>query len=144
MFAHDTDTEEHHLGLSAAIFAIRSRISPVSPHFSLHGSSPRLFWSSPPPICSWGPAHSYSWNGCRWHSVDMPNISPSSFLLTSNKICCIPVRSCRSALDILFGQKMCIILLRHLFWNSSYLIYCTLYCYTDLQEASLARLDGIY
>ena len=38
---------------------------------------------------------------------------------TSNQMGSIPVRSWSSALVILFGQKMCRILLRHLFWSTS-------------------------
>ena len=38
---------------------------------------------------------------------------------TCNDMGSIPVRSWSSALVILHGQKMCIILPRHLFWNTS-------------------------
>ena len=46
--------------------------------------SPRTFSMSllivPPSISGWGPAHGYSWNRCRCHSVNVPNPPPSSFL----------------------------------------------------------------
>ena len=43
----------------------------------------------------------------------------------------IPVRSWSSALDILFGQRMCRILLRHLFWNTSSMCHIPLVIFQD-------------
>ena len=48
----------------------------------------------------------------------MPNQRHLLFF-TSKEMDCIAVRSWISALGILFGQKMCRILLKHLFWNTS-------------------------
>ena len=70
-----------------------------------------------PSYSGWGPAHGCSWDGIRWHSVNMPNLPPSSLLYL--EMASIPVLPWSSALDILFGQKMCRILLRHLFRNTS-------------------------
>ena len=46
--------------------------------------APRTFSTSllvvPPPVSEGCPAHGYSWNGCRWHYVNMANPPPSSFL----------------------------------------------------------------
>ena len=98
--------------------ALRYGHNSESLHPSLNGSSPRLFWASPPPVSGWGPAHGYSWNGCRWHFVYMPN-PPHLLFFTSNEMGSIPVHSGSAALDILFSQKMRRILLRHLFCNTS-------------------------
>ena len=106
---------------------------PESLHLFLHGPSPCLFWSSPPPVSGSGPAHGYSWNRCRWHYVNMANPPPSSFF-TSNEMGSTPVRSWSSALVILFGQKMCRILLknlRHLFWNTSSMWHIPLVTFKD-------------
>ena len=50
---------------------------------------------------------------------------------TSNKMGSIPVRSWSSVLVILFGQKMCGILLRHLFWNTYIMWHITLVTFQD-------------
>ena len=50
---------------------------------------------------------------------------------TSNEMGSIPVRSWSSALVILFGQNMCIILLRHLFWNTSSMWHIPLVTFQD-------------
>ena len=50
---------------------------------------------------------------------------------TSNEMGSIPVRSWSSALVILFGQKMCRILLRHLFWNTSSMWHIPLVTFQD-------------
>ena len=42
--------------------------------------APCVFWSSPPSISGWGPAHGHSWDGRQWHSVDVLNPRPSSSL----------------------------------------------------------------
>ena len=50
---------------------------------------------------------------------------------TSKEMGSIPVRSWSSALVILFGQKMCRILLRHLFWNTSNMWHIPLVTFQD-------------
>ena len=50
---------------------------------------------------------------------------------TSNEMGSIPVRSWSSALVILFDQKMCRILLRHLFWNTSSMWHIPLVTFQD-------------
>ena len=50
---------------------------------------------------------------------------------TSNEMGSIPVRLWSSTLDILFGQKMCRILLRHLFWNTSSMWHPRLVTFQD-------------
>ena len=50
---------------------------------------------------------------------------------TSNEMGSIPVRSWSSALVILFGQKMCRILLRHSFWNTSSMWHIPLVTFED-------------
>ena len=57
-------------------------------------------------------ARSHSYDGRQWHSVDMLN-PPYLLLLTSNEIVSMPIRSCNSAIYILFGQKRCILLVSH-------------------------------
>ena len=71
--------------------------APESFHLSLHGPSPRLFWSSTPSNSGWGPAHGYSWNG------GILLTCPIHFHLlffTSSRMGSIPVRLWTSALDI--------------------------------------------
>ena len=50
--------------------------------------------------------------------------------ITSSEMGNIPVRSWSSALDILFGQKVCRILLRHL-WNTSSMWHIPLVRFKD-------------
>ena len=80
MLAHKADTEERHRVLSAASFATWPQLHPRAFISRSTEFFPRLFWSPPPPVSSGGPAHGYSWNGCMWHSVNMANPPPSSFL----------------------------------------------------------------
>ena len=90
----------------------------------------------------------YSWNRYQWHSVNMPNPHPPFF--TSNKMGSIPVRSWSSALVILFGQKMCRILLRHLFWNTSCMWHIPLVTFQDsasyssICAAQYVGLENVY
>ena len=58
---------------------------------------------------------------------------------TSNEMGSIPVRSWSSALVILYGQKMCRILLRHLFWNTSSMWHIHLVTFQDSAAYSSTR-----
>ena len=87
---------------------------PESLHLSLHRSSPRSFWSSSPSISGW--IQRMATLGIYVGGIMLTcQIHIHLHLFTSNGIGSIPVRSWSSVLDILFGQKMCRILLDHLF-----------------------------
>ena len=72
---------------------------------------------------------------------------PPSFAFTSNEMGSIPVRSWSSTLVILFGQKMCMILLRHFFWNTSSMWHIPLVTFQDCsiyQYAQFVALENAY
>ena len=117
-----------------------SRLAPTPPeslHLSLHVPSPRLFWSSPPRVSG------------RVQRMATLGIDVSGILLTwpihlhlrfftSNEMGSIPIRSWSSALVILFGQKLCRFLLRHLFWNTSSMWHIPLVTFQDSAAYSSA------
>ena len=107
MLAHKADTEERHRGLSAASFATWPQLHPRA-FISRSTDLPHVSWSSPPPVSGGGPAHGYSWNECRWHSVNMPNPPPPFF--TSNEMGSIPVCSWSSASEFC-SPKLCVLVL---------------------------------
>ena len=101
---------------NCSLFRDLAPIPPESLHLSLHGPSPHLFWSPPPPVSGRGPAHGYSWNRYQWHSVNMANPPPSSFLYFQRD-----GQHPSSLVKRYRLAKICAecFYLRHLFWNTS-------------------------
>ena len=130
MLAHKADTEERHCGLSAASFATWPQLHPrafISRSTDLlHVSFGRLFLLFPAGV-----------QRMAILGIDVGGILFTwpihlhLLFFTSNEMGSIPVRSWSSALVILFGQKMCRILLRHLFWNTSGMWHIPLVTFQD-------------
>ena len=125
MLAHKADTEERHRGLSAASFATWPQLHPRA-FISRSTDLLHVSWSSPPPVSGGGPAHGYSWNECRWHSVNMPNPPPPFF--TSNEMGSIPVCSWSSASEFC-SPKLCVG--AYLFWTTSRMWHIPLVTFPD-------------
>ena len=130
MLAHKADTEEYHLVLSAASFATWLQLHPrafISRSTDLlHDSFGRpllLFPAGVQRMATLG--------------IDVGGILLTRpihlylLFVTSIEMGSIPVRSWSSALVILFGQRMCRILLRHLFWNTSNMWHTPLVTFQD-------------
>ena len=134
MLAHKADTEECHRGLSAASFATwpqlhpRAFISRSTDLLHVSFGCPLLFPAGVQRMAIFG--------------MDVGGILltwPIHLHLlfsTCNEMGSIPVRLWSSALDILFGQKMCRILLRHLFWNTSSMWHIPSVTFQDSAEYS--------
>ena len=130
MLAHKADTEEHHRGLSAASFATWPQLHPRA---FISRSTDLLHVSFGCPLLLFP-------NGVQRMAtlgMDVGGISLTCLInlhllfFTSIEMGSIPVRSWSSTFDILFGQKMCRILPRHLFWNSSSMWYIPLVMLQD-------------
>ena len=84
----------------------------------------------PSSITGRGPAHGYSCIYVGGILLTCPIHTHLNFF-TSNEMGSVPVRSWSSVLDILFGQKMCRLLLKHLFWNTSSMWHIPLVTFQD-------------
>ena len=108
---------------------------PPTPPESLHSflatrPSPRLCWSSP--LLFPAGVQRMATLGIDVDGILLTcQIHIHLHLFTSNGIGSIPVRSWSSALDILFGQNMCRIILDHLFWNTSSMWHIPLVTFQD-------------
>ena len=116
MLAHKADTEERHRGMSAASFATWPQFQPrafISRYTDIiHVSFGRPLLLFPAGV------QRMATLGMDVRGITWPMWQSTSILFTSNEMGSIPLRSWSSALDILFGQKMCRFRLRHLFWNT--------------------------
>ena len=130
MLAHKADTEERHRVPSAPSFAILLQLHPRA--FISH-STDLLHVSFGRPLLLF-PA------GVQRMAILGIDVGGILFtwpiqlhllFFTSNETGSIPVRSWSSSLVILSGQKMCRILLRHLFWNTSSMWHIPLFLFQN-------------
>ncbi len=141
MLAHKADTEERHRGLSAANFATWPQLHPRA---FISRSTDLLHVSFGRPLLLF-PA------GVQRMAILGIDVGGILFtwpihlhllFFTSNEMGSIPVRSWSSALVILFGQKMCRILLRHLFWNTSGMWHIPLVTFQDSAALSGVEINA--
>ena len=130
MLAHKVDAEERHRRMSAASFATWPQLHP------------RAFISRSTDLLHVSFGRTLLLFPARVQRMATLGIDVGGILLTrpihlhrlfftSNGMGSIPVRSWSSALVILFGQNMCRILLRHLFWNTSSMWHIPLVTFQD-------------
>ena len=136
-----TDTEERHRVLSAACFATWSKLYPIA---FISRSTDLLHVSFGRPLLLF-PAgvQRMATLGMDVGGIMLTwPIHVDLLFFTSNDMGGIPVRSWCSALDILFGQNMCRILLRYLFWNTSSLWHNSLvtFQYSAAYSSTLSTL----
>ena len=129
MLAHKADTEERHRGLSAASFATWPQLHPRA---FISRSTDLLHVSFGRPLLFPAGVQRMAILGIDVGGILFKwPIHLHLLFFTSNEMGSIPVRSWSSALVILFGQKMCRILLRHLFWNTSSMWHIPLVTFQD-------------
>ena len=130
MLAHKADTEERHRGLSAASFATWPQLHPRA-FISRSTDLLRVSFGRPLLLFPTGVQR------MAILGIDVGGILFTwpihlhLLFFTSNGMGSIPVRSWSSAFVIVFGQKMCRILLRHLFWNTSSMWHIPLVTFQD-------------
>ena len=130
VLAHKADTEERHRGLSAASFATWPQLHPRA-FISRSTDLLQVSFGRPLLLFPAGVQH------MAILGIDVGGILFTwpihlhLLFFTSNEMDSIPVRSWSSAFVIVFGQKMCRILLRHLFWNTSSMWHIPLVTFQD-------------
>ena len=117
MLSHKADTDERHRVLPAASFATWLQLHPRA---FISRSTDLLHVSFGRPLLFPPGVQRMATLGMDIGGILLTwPIHLHLLYFTSNEMGSTQVRSWSSALVILFGQKMCRILLRHLFWNTS-------------------------